>query len=230
MYMAQSTCSRKRSNVRKRRRRRQRIHWIKQTCICVLIVFLICGGIVWLGSKGENTYQTERFLKSHKNDTIEYPEELLEMLERNSETYDFVTDYPQREKYMGKDIDLTGEVKNGKVPLFMQWDKRWGYDSYGSEMIAMAGCGPTCMSMAYVYLTGQTDFNPRTMAEFADENGYNTEAGTSWNFFTDGAAGLGLQGVEIGLDEDKMREELKAGNVIICSMRREILPLQGILF
>ena len=230
---------RSRSAIRKRRRRRQRIRRIKQTLGCIAAVFLICGGIVCIGTggmnealerlgklgsrgmqEGENARQAEKFLESQKNGAEEeYPQELLEMLEKNPETYDFVTSYPEKSKYQGTKIDLEKEVTAGEVPLFLQWDRRWGYDSYGSEMIAIAGCGPTCMSMAYVYLTGDTSQNPKKMAEFADENGYYTQAGTSWSFFTDGAVQLGLSGTEIGLDEAKMKEVLDRGNVIICSMR-----------
>ena len=78
------------------------------------------------------------------------PEELLELLEKNEETYDFVAGYPDREKYLGKEIDLSGDLAGGDVPLLMQWDVRWGYDSYGEEMVGLAGCGPTCMAMAYL--------------------------------------------------------------------------------
>lgn len=215
--------------VWRRKRRRQRIRKIKKIILCIGTVFCICGGIIFLGKckLNEKWSETEagealaeEFLEKQRNNPNGvYPQELQEMLERNPEVYDFVTGYPERDSYQGKAIDLSGEVKPGQVPLFLQWDKRWGYDSYGSEMIAVAGCGPTCMSMAYVYLTENMDKNPREMAAFAHDNGYDTEAGTSWSFFTDGAEQLGLKGAEIGLDERKMKEVLDEGKVIICSMR-----------
>lgn len=147
------------------------------------------------------------------------PEELQELLEKYPETYDYVIGYSQRDKYKGKRIDLTGDVEEGEVPLLLQWDKRWGYDNYGDKLIGAAGCGPTCMSMAYIYLTGDTEKNPREMAEFANENGYNTEAGTKWDFFTEGATILGLKGSEMSVTEDGMKAALDYGNVIICSMK-----------
>ena len=147
------------------------------------------------------------------------PLELQELLEKYPETSDYVMGYSEREKYVGKTIDLTEEVTEGEVPLLLQWDKRWGYDNYGDKLIGVAGCGPTCMSMAYIYLTGNTEMNPREMAEFADRNGYNAEAGTKWDFFTDGAAILGLKGRELGLNEEEMKTALESGKVIICSMR-----------
>lgn len=94
------------------------------------------------------------------------PEELQELLEKYPETYDYVIGYSERDKYKGKRIDLTEDVEEGEVPLLLQWDKRWGYDNYGDKLIGAAGCGPTCMSMAYIYLTGDTEKNPREMAEF----------------------------------------------------------------
>ncbi len=217
--------------VRRRRRHRQRIRRIKKLGLCMIGVFFICAvsGMIgqseqqdWkrLVSKKENkAEQAVQFVEEQKEKVDEYPRELLEMLEKNPETYDFVTNYPKRKQYLNKKIDLSGEVKSGEVPLFLQWDRRWGYNSYGNEMIAVAGCGPTCMSMAYVYLTKDTSMNPRKMAAFAHDNGYDTQVGTSWSFFTDGAAQLDLQGVEIGLDEAKMKEVLDEGKVIICSMR-----------
>lgn len=148
----------------------------------------------------------------------ECPRELQELLEKYPQTYDYVMGYSQRAKYVGKSIDLTGEVTEGEVPLLLQWDKRWGYDKYGEKLIGAAGCGPTCMSMAYIYLTGDTEMNPREMAEFADQNGYNAQAGTKWDFFTEGAAILGLKGRELGLSEEEMKTALDSGKVIICSM------------
>lgn len=148
----------------------------------------------------------------------DYPQELLDLLEKNEETSDFVSSYPDREDYRGKAIDLSGDYEPGKVPLLMQWDRHWGYDSYGDDMIGLAGCGPTCMTMAYLYLTGDTSVNPRTMAEYAYNQGYKTEAGTSWSFFTEGAAGLNLDGSELPLSEGNIKNALDQGEVVICSM------------
>ena len=155
---------------------------------------------------------TERVVFIDKRD-FEGP--LYEQIE---EAYDFVKDYPNRDSYKGKDIDISGDCKEGSVPLLMQWDKRWGYDLYGDAMIGIAGCGPTCMTMAYVYHTGDTQMNPRSMAEFAQENGFHTADGTSWDFWTLGASALGLYGEVISLSENAMKGVLDAGGVIVCSM------------
>lgn len=152
-------------------------------------------------------------------DSADIPEKLIELLERNAEAYEYVKGYSERDAYIGRPIDLTGDFISGEVPLLMQWDKRWGYDTYGAEMIGIAGCGPLCLEMAYLYFTEDTDMTPRKMAEFAYDNGYYTEQGTSWTLWTEGVSKLGLRGWELSLDEDIMKRALDSGSLIVCSMR-----------
>jgi hypothetical protein len=60
--------------------------------------------------------------------------------------------------------DLSEGVGGEGVPLFLQWDKRWGYERYGSDYLAITGCGPTCLAMAGYYLTGDASFDPALVA------------------------------------------------------------------
>ena len=146
------------------------------------------------------------------------PDELRELLKSNPETRDFVKDY-DAERVPLEEIDISGDVKNGEIPLFLQWDKRWGYDNYGSGMLAITGCGPTCLSMVAVALTGDLSLNPRAVADFAAENGYYAAGvGTSWTLMTDGAAQLGLSSRVIPLFEPTILSELRDGSPIICSV------------
>lgn len=218
-------------NRRKQSRRRRKK---KLTTIFVLALLVVCG--LFLKNKifdymGENDGITsiravfgttsslqERFLKEQTGKD-EYPQELLELVEKNEETLEFVKDYPNREAYMGQPVDLSKDYKSGEVPLLMQWDKRWGYDSYGNGMIGLEGCGPTCLTMAYLYFTGDTEMNPRRMAEFAYENGFYSPEGTSWSLWTEGVEKLGLKGENLTLSENAMKETLNSGGLIVCSMR-----------
>ncbi len=177
------------------------------------------GGVFpWLmGEARGESQEAEAFLNSQKIQE-EYPEDLLEMARLNEETLDFVKDYPNRSQYQNQPIDLSEDYTPGQVPLLMQWDKRWGYNSYGDSIIAVSGCGPVCLDMAYLYFTGDTALNPREMAKFAADNGYYTEAGTSWSLWTEGAAKLGLRGETLSLDENVMKRALDNGGLIVCSM------------
>ena len=148
----------------------------------------------------------------------DYPDSLLELLERNPETLQFVYDYPTQHDVTHK-IDLTSEVNKGGIPLFIQWDERWGYETYGSDMLAITGCGPTALSMVLCGTRGTGDWTPLRVAQYADQHGYYVEgSGTAWNLMTDGAADLGLSPQSMTLSDSNILEKLQAGNPIICSM------------
>ena len=215
---------------RRRKRRRQALIFLRFS-VCLFLVFgilaMVKGGITLaaslgeaLGSRREETGSP--ILPEEDTGTLygdRYGEKLAELLELNEEAADYVESYPQREAYKSQPIDLAQEIQGGSVPLLMQWDKRWGYNAYGGNMIGLAGCGPVCMTMAYLHFTGDTAMTPREMAAFADDNGYYEEdAGTKWSFWTEGAGKLGLVGEELPLDENRMKQMLDDGKVIICSM------------
>ena len=146
-----------------------------------------------------------------------YPESLIQLLERNPETEDFVLNYPFRQE---ESYDLTGVDRSGGVPLLLQWDSRWGYEKYGSDMMAITGCGPVCLAMTGYYLTGDGEtFDPAAVAAFAEKNGYYASGyGSSWTLISEGGVKLGLDVTEIPLVEKRMKDNLEVGNPIICAM------------
>jgi len=150
----------------------------------------------------------------------QYPEDILKLLEINSmEAIDFVLDYPEKKGQVYAD-DIEDDYEEGKIPLLIQWDERWGYGSYGNNVVAVSGCGPTCMAMVIAGLTGNTDVTPYTMAKYSDENGYVTQEGnTMWTFIREGGLDYGVAGTDIALDEEIVKEALQAGKPVICSMR-----------
>ncbi len=149
-----------------------------------------------------------------------YPERLLESLARNPELLDFTLDYPEKKGTSAKNIDLSGKGRQGRIPLLMQWDEDWGYASYGDGIIALDGCGPTCLSMVAAGLTGNSALNPKAVAEFSEKNGYLDATGsTLWTLMSKGAKDLGLSSREVPLDESLMAQELTKGHPIICSLR-----------
>ena len=147
-----------------------------------------------------------------------YPEELLAALAANQEMTDFV------KGYLASDGTVTGgiseEEKGQSFPLFLQWDKRWGYSPYGRSSICISGCGPTCPSMVIFSLTRDDHATPDALARFGMDNGYYMEGqGTLWSYMTEGAAHYGITAREIGLDEAAMKQYLDRGCPIICAMR-----------
>ncbi len=170
-----------------------------------------------ISGAGEET--VEKYAKAHGLSMEDYPKDLLELYERNPETKDFVCEYPLKKEKKYK-INLEKDVKKGSVPLFMQWDERWGYQTYSGNVMGLTGCGPTCLSMIAVYLSGDTDKNPLWMANFSTENGYASEGnGSAWTLFSEGGKQLGFDVKEIPLDEQRIIDNLEVNNPIVAVMR-----------
>ena len=148
----------------------------------------------------------------------EYPESLIALWEKNPEAQNFVLNYPKN-KDKDVEIDLAGEVTKGTIPLFLQWDERWGYETYGNDFLAVTGCGPTCLSMVRCGLSGETEWNPLTVAQMAEKQGYYVEgAGSSWELMSDGAEQLGLTVYSVIFVAEHIISALESGNPIICAM------------
>lgn len=148
----------------------------------------------------------------------DYPESLVDLLDRNPETRDFVLSYPL-EHDQTHQVDLSDCVNTGSVPLLMQWDKRWGYIIYGDDVAALNACGPVCLSMAALYVTGDATLSPDRIIEFAKDNDYCVYGnGSSWTLISEGGAKLGLNVTELPLVEGMITDKLKAGIPIICAM------------
>lgn len=147
-----------------------------------------------------------------------YPDNILMNLAVNSEMKQFAIDYPAKIN-ITFDGDFSVDVTSDTVPLFIQFDEQWGYADYGKNIVGLSGCGPACLSMAYVYLKQDGSMNPIKVADFATEKGYLDETGdTAWTLMTEGAAELGLGSEELTVSKDAMTTALEDGNVIICSM------------
>lgn len=158
----------------------------------------------------------ERYAEIYDN-IDRYPHDLLQALCNNPEMLDFTLGYLSRDGE--DDAELTEEEIGEDSPLFIQWDKRWGYEPYGDDIIALSGCGPTCLSMVSVSMTGNTAATPKAVADFAMSSGYyEVGSGTMWSLMTEGCYYFGLQSEEIPLNKGRLFDELNDGKMIICSM------------
>ena len=179
-------------------------------------VAIICVRGIDAGKSAEQIVQS--YADRHNIYMSEYPDEMIQLLASNKETKKFVLEYPEK-KDLAPEINLDKEARDGSMPRFLQWDQRWGYREYGDGVIGITGCGPTCLSMVYLYLTGDTSMNPYQMAVYSQNNCYYVNGtGTSWELMGNGASNLGLDAVQIPLDENRIIANLEAGNPVICSM------------
>lgn len=228
---------------REARRRRQR----KVALIKALLLLGLAAGLVFLLSRllgggeeqpslptpppahtamaeiqtpGEETAEpTAEEMRLHiQENPQDYPEAMLELIEKYAQTVEYVYHYPE---YKDKkwEIDLSAEAAADTVPLLMQWDSRWGYAPYGSGLIGYTGCGPTSLSMAALYLLDDPKWTPLEVAKFAEENGYCSPGnGSKWTLMSEGSAALGLAARELALVERYMKDELDLGHPIIMAM------------
>lgn len=206
----------RRRQQKRRRRQKARVRRLKRLIFCTLFLVLgVCAvrlGMRWKGGLGKSKKSADLEKLAEEG----YPESLLKLLEKNPEAEQFVLDYPKnKDKHV--EIDISKEVKEGEIPLFIQWDERWGYETYGEDFLALTGCGPTSLSMVRCGLSGDGDWDPYRVARVADGEGYYVNgAGSSWNLMTDGAEKLGLKAEEVPFDAEHICAELEAGHPIIC--------------
>lgn len=224
---------RRRSHYLKRKRRIRHIviFLYKSICLGVMlaILILLLSFLRTIISKDDsnasvaiikgNKEKPLSSIWSNSTDTSDYPESLRTLMEKYPETTDFVLSYPENKDKV-YDITLSDELTEGTIPLFLQWDERWGYENYGSDFMAVTGCGPTCLSMVRCGLSGDGTWDPLTVANMAEKQGFYIEgSGSSWDLMTEGAKQVGLEPNSVIFDEAHILSELEKGRPIICSMR-----------
>lgn len=156
-----------------------------------------------------------------------YPEDLLLALANNPEMADFVSGYLSENGDLAS--SLTKQEKEQDFPLFLQWDPRWGYQSYGKDScVGLSGCGPTCLSMVLYYLTRDEMFTPDRIASYSVDNGYYVEGiGTEWIFMKDYPQLYGIEVTELSAIETTLKEELDKGSILICALGEGDFTVSG---
>ena len=197
-YRTKEQMRRQAIRKKKLRQRRRRIFFIE----CCLLICLL--GFIFVHVK---------------NQASGIPSEITDFVERYPEAESFASNYYDY-KDSDSPISIDSEMQSDGIPLFIQWDKRWGYKDYGGNYIGIAGCGPTCLSMVYCGLTKDATYNPYEMAKFSNDHGYYTYGqGTSWSLMSDGAEALGLSSEPGSISSDYILENLSNSTPMICSMK-----------
>ncbi len=246
MDMTQNKCCRHGANLRRKRRRRRKIrHSVIFLCssIAVIVFVAVESRMIRSGDGRTNKYDVEAGNNTYDNAVIEnskiseknkiqnnqsmlddimnstqYPKQLKDLALKNEEALEFVYDYPA-EHVKEHTIDLTEEASMDSVPLFVQWDKRWGYEKYSGNFFAASGCGPTTLSMVVVYLTHNREASPIAVAKYSKEAGYSVDgSGSSWTLISEGCRHYGVKAKTVALDESRMKAELDEGHPIVVNV------------
>lgn len=171
-------------------------------------------------TKLEDLSHSEPKINEILNNIDKYPDKYLELLSKNIETINFVLDYPNStSKSNSKKTSIEEYYTPGEIPLFLQWDKNWGYDMYGEDPIAIDGCAPTSLAMVAVGLTGNTSVTPLSVSDYAYTNGYYIDGvGSSWSLISEGSKHFGLKSHELPLNKSSILSTLESGNPIILTV------------
>lgn len=160
-----------------------------------------------------------------------YPEALIDQLIANHETVDYVYSYKDKDKYNAKPIRsgiTSSYYVDGDVPLFLQWDRRWGYRQYGKEMIGLTGCGPTSLAMVIKHFDKNADITPYDVAKYSQENGYVSKDNfTSWKLFETGLRKYDLESRDVVPVEAKMKRALDNGQILLASVKPGVFTQRG---
>lgn len=147
-----------------------------------------------------------------------YPDSVVGLLGKNKETVDFVEDYEAKKDVPAAD-NIGESYVEGQIPQLLQWDERWGYASYGTSIVAVSGCGPTCMAMVAAGLNKDPSITPAKVAAYGTENHYvDEDNNTYWAFMREAGSNWNLSSYEGVLTEEQVGAELAAGHPIICSV------------
>lgn len=107
----------------------------------------------------------------------------------------------------------------GTMPHIYQIDPAWSELPYAGGTIRQNGCGPTCLTMVYIFKTGRTDMTPADMCALSEAGNYAPTGATEWSFMTSGAWQLGLNGTQLYNDRDSMAQALRSGAPVIAAVR-----------
>lgn len=106
------------------------------------------------------------------------------------------------------------------IPQMYQLDEKWGANPYGSMNISSAACGPSSISMAISYLTGQiqTPDDLTTVLGGASSPHFIDGVGSSFSIFPAAADYYNLNSDTLGNNVNAVVEELKKGRPVVLSM------------
>ena len=165
--------------------------------------------------------QGELLAKIAKN-ADEYDDDRLLTLALNEpESREFVAAYPSSDKSSRPYED---EVTRGEVPRLYDWDARWGAVTYGDGPLAVTGSGPTTLAMAYMGLTGKTDFSPTEIAQRASKSNYaEGDSGSKGTLFSKLGSSMGLQSEQYDPAAETLLYTLNDTTVIAVELKAETL-------
>jgi predicted double-glycine peptidase len=114
-------------------------------------------------------------------------------------------------------IQIPESAGGMSIPLYLQWDSKWGAIPFGGGTISTSGCGATSMAMIVTYLTGK-QVTPDMVVSNIGNKYYSPGEGQSWDMPAGVANIYGIKLVYQGTtNAEKILKYLKAGYPVLVS-------------
>jgi hypothetical protein len=146
---------------------------------------------------------------------------LIELALAHPEAIDFVANYPDSD---GKAKTYDEKITKGKAPQLYTWDSRWGGVAYAGSVIATKGSGPTALSMAYMGLTGKTNWTPADIAGAVEAaKATDTDSSMNRSFLEKNLGDLGLVAESYSISADNITTLLDAETYLLVEVKGNTL-------
>ena len=173
-------------------------------------------------SKFTEALDNASYLSQIAEHANEYEDERLLTLALNEpKAVEFVAKYLSSDK---SSKPYSDSVKRGEVPTLYDWDSRWGAVTYGKGPLAVTGSGPTTLAMAYMGLTGKTDYSPAEIAQQASKSNYaDGDTGSKVELFSKTAEAMGLTTEEQDPSAETLSYSLGENTVYAVELKADTL-------
>lgn len=113
-------------------------------------------------------------------------------------------------------IKIPNNCGGMSIPLYTQWDARWGRRPFGGGTISSSGCGATSVAMVISYLTKKCVY-PNDIVDIIGNRYYDPGAGQRWEMIPAACKAFGCRAVQQTVNADAIVASLKAGHPVIVS-------------
>lgn len=210
----------RKQKLRRRRRFFWRVRQIVFLTACLMLLFAL-GSTIYNTIRFHDTTKTERQVLKNKKD---YPKTLIEFMEQNEEdgVDEFVANYTTYGNKHFK-ISLAGDYKKDTIPYLVQWDKRWGYETFDGTHFGISGSAPTCLAMVSVGLSGDLNSNPFAIGQYITNNGYlSKDHKLNSDFMTEGVEYFDITGTKTAVKKATIKQLLKEGTPLIAKLKEPV--------
>lgn len=161
--------------------------------------------------------RNETFAKIAKSADKISDSRIIDLAINEPEAIDFVAGYLKSD---GSTESFGESVKQGEYPMLFTFDERWGYAPYADSIVGVTGSGPVALSIAVMGVTGNTKYDPATIAQSVAKASLDTGAtGMEDSFLTNHAADYGLAATSVEATSDGIYTPIAEEQPVVIKLK-----------